>query len=51
MLSAAALEMRDGDKANYMGKGALPQTCPPRQCGARSPGVLRTRSSSRLQAS
>lgn len=49
--------MRDGDKANYMGKGALPRTRPPRHSGARPPSVLRsavhalTRPSARLQAS
>ena len=53
----AALEMRDGDKANYMGKGALPRTRPPRHSGARPPSVLcsavhaLTRASARLQAS
>lgn len=47
--------MRDGDKANYMGKGAA--TRPPRHSGARPPSVLRsavhalTRPSARLQAS
>jgi hypothetical protein len=64
---AAALEMRDGDKSEYMGKGTLPRTRPPRHSGARPPSVLcsavqccavlcsavhtLTRSSARLQAS
>ena len=37
---AAALEMRDGDKSEYMGKGTLPRTRPPRHSGARPPSVL-----------
>ena len=32
--------MRDGDKSEYMGKGTLPRTRPPRHSGARPPSVL-----------